>query len=190
MCSWIKIFKLTYCSVVKPQSSHSTDSPHRKEVLTYVYFSTSCQNCCIMSLTLLDEFKKPFWCVSSPVSMKLEKTTVSYDYDGEHFLIHYLDSDGQVRMELVWMEEQKQFVVISLVVYVSVSNVNKYFGRDYWTCCISGTSFEVFNHYTWILWLYFFNFFVATCTFKPGWHIDTLTFLRRLTASTPCASTH
>ncbi|KAG8009421.1 F-box only protein 15, partial [Nibea albiflora] len=67
------------------------------------------QNCCIMSLTLLDEFKRPFWCVSSPVSMTLEKTPVSYDYDGEHFLIHYQDSDGQVKMELVWMKEQKQF---------------------------------------------------------------------------------
>lgn len=89
------------------------------------------QNCCIMSLTLLDEFKKPFWCVSSPVSMELEKTPFSYDYDGEHFLIHYLDSDGQVKMKLVWMKEQKQFFLISLVVYVSVCKVNKHFSRDY-----------------------------------------------------------
>ncbi|XP_039983475.1 F-box only protein 15 [Xiphias gladius] len=72
------------------------------------------ENCCIMSLTLLDEFRKPFWCVSSPVSMEMEKTTVSYDYDGEHFLIHYLDSDGQVKMKLV--KEQ---------------NVNKHFSREY-----------------------------------------------------------
>lgn len=84
-----------------------------------------------MSLTLLDEFKKPFWCVSSPVSMELERTPVSYDYDGEHFLIHYLDSDGQVKMKLVWMEEQKQFFLIGLVVYVSVCKVNKHFSRDY-----------------------------------------------------------
>ncbi|XP_071341450.1 F-box only protein 15 [Trachinotus anak] len=89
------------------------------------------ENCCIMSLTLLDEFRKPFWCVSSPVSMELDKTSMSYDYDGEHFLIHYLDSDGQVKIKLVWMEEQQQFVVISLVIYVRVSNVNKHFGRDY-----------------------------------------------------------
>ncbi|XP_040921881.1 F-box only protein 15 [Toxotes jaculatrix] len=89
------------------------------------------ENCCIMSLTLLDEFRKPFWCVSSPVSMRLDKTHVSYDYDGEHFLIHYQDSDGQVKIKLEWMKEEKRFVVISLVVYVSVSNVNKQFGRDY-----------------------------------------------------------
>ncbi|XP_023272573.1 F-box only protein 15 [Seriola lalandi dorsalis] len=89
------------------------------------------ENCCIMSLTLLDEFRKPFWCVSSPVSMQLEKTAISYDYDGEHFLIHYLDSDGQVKMKLVWMKEKRQFVVISLVIYVSVFNINKHFSRDY-----------------------------------------------------------
>ncbi|XP_042366772.1 F-box only protein 15 [Plectropomus leopardus] len=89
------------------------------------------ENCCIMSLTLLDEFKKPFWCVGSPVSLELEKTSVFYDYDGEHFQIHYQDSDGQVKMKLVWMKEQKQFVVIGLVVCVTVSKVNEHFSRDY-----------------------------------------------------------
>ncbi|XP_074478193.1 F-box only protein 15 [Sebastes fasciatus] len=91
----------------------------------------SVKNCCIMNLTLLDEFRKPFWCVGSPVSMEPEKTPVSYDYNGEHFLIHYQDSDGQLEMELVWMKEQKQFVLISLVVYVTVGKVNQHFSRDY-----------------------------------------------------------
>ncbi|XP_063339554.1 F-box only protein 15 isoform X4 [Pelmatolapia mariae] len=89
------------------------------------------ENCCIMSLTLLDEFRKPFKCVTSPVSAELERTPVCYDYDGEHYLIHYQDSDVQVKMLLVWMNEQKQFILISLVVYVSVCYVNKYFSRDY-----------------------------------------------------------
>ncbi|KAM7390569.1 hypothetical protein PAMA_008642 [Pampus argenteus] len=53
------------------------------------------ENCCVMSLTLLDESKKPFWCVSSPVSIKPVKMPTSYDYDGEDLLIHYQDSDGQ-----------------------------------------------------------------------------------------------
>ncbi|KAM8823627.1 F-box only protein 15 isoform 2-T2 [Spinachia spinachia] len=89
------------------------------------------KNCCIMSLTLLDEFKTPFWCVGSPVSMEREKTPVSYDYDGKHFLIHYCDSDGQLKMKLVWMKEQKQLFVISLVAYVSVCKVNRHFNRNY-----------------------------------------------------------
>uniref|UniRef100_A0A3Q4FZZ8 F-box only protein 15-like n=1 Tax=Neolamprologus brichardi TaxID=32507 RepID=A0A3Q4FZZ8_NEOBR len=77
------------------------------------------------------EFRKPFKCVTSPVSAELERTPVCYDYDGEHYLIHYQDSDIQVKMRLVWMNEQKQFILISLVVYVSVCYVNKYFRRDY-----------------------------------------------------------
>ncbi|XP_039472944.1 F-box only protein 15 isoform X4 [Oreochromis aureus] len=89
------------------------------------------ENCCIMSLTLLDEFRKPFKCVTSPVSAELERTPVCYDYDSEHYLMHYQDSDIQVKMRLVWMNEQKQFILISLVVYVSVCYVNKYFSRDY-----------------------------------------------------------
>lgn len=84
-----------------------------------------------MSLTLLDEFRKPFKCVTSPVSAELKRTPACYDYDGEHYLIHYQDSDIQVKMRLVWMNEQKQFILISLVVYVSVCYVNKYFRRDY-----------------------------------------------------------
>lgn len=96
-----------------------------------------------MSLTLLDEFKTPFWCVASPVSMEREKNSVSYDYDGKHFLIHYRDSEGQVKMNLVWMKEQKQFFVISLVVSVSVCKVNKHFNRNYWTCSISWAGCKV-----------------------------------------------
>uniref|UniRef100_A0A673AR09 F-box domain-containing protein n=1 Tax=Sphaeramia orbicularis TaxID=375764 RepID=A0A673AR09_9TELE len=89
------------------------------------------KNCCIMSLTLLDEFEKPFWCVSSPVSMKIEKSDVSYDYDSEQFLIHYKDTDGQVKMDVVHMKEQRQFVLINLDVYVATCKVNNHFGRNY-----------------------------------------------------------
>ncbi|XP_029385518.1 F-box only protein 15 [Echeneis naucrates] len=106
--------------------SGSITLPWRCEVM-----QGTVENCCIMSLTLLDEFKKPFWCVSSPVSLELEKTSLSYDYDGEHFLIHYLDSDGQVKLKIGWIKEQQQSFVISLVIYVSVSKVNKHFGRHY-----------------------------------------------------------
>lgn len=84
-----------------------------------------------MNVTLLDEFSKPFWCVSSPVSMQPEKASVCYDRDGEHFLVHYRDSEGQVKMELVWIEEQKQVFLISLVVSVTVDKVNEHFNREY-----------------------------------------------------------
>lgn len=91
-----------------------------------------------MNLTLLDEFKKPFWCISSPVSMTQEKASVCYDYDGDHFLIHYGDSDGQVKMKLIRAKEQQQLFLVSLVVYVTVGKVNKHFGRHYESCSTAG----------------------------------------------------
>lgn len=83
-----------------------------------------------MSLTLLDEFDKPFWCASSPVSMAPGLRTVCYDYAGEHFLARYEDSGGKVEMQLVQTGEQK-FVLVSLVVFIPVGKVNRHFGRDY-----------------------------------------------------------
>ncbi|XP_028290569.1 F-box only protein 15 [Gouania willdenowi] len=90
------------------------------------------KNCCFMTLTLLDEHDIPFKSVSYPVSLKLEEAScVYYDYDGENYLIHYQDPDLQVQMVLVSTEGQKTFVVVSLVVYLSVSSVNQHFNRDY-----------------------------------------------------------
>lgn len=83
-----------------------------------------------MSLTLLDEFGKPFWCVSSPVSMAPGQAPVCYDYAGEHFLVQYEDTSGKVEMQLVLTGEQK-FVLVSLAVFVAVDKLNRHFGRDY-----------------------------------------------------------
>lgn len=61
-----------------------------------------------------------------------QKSSVCYDRDGEHFLIHHQDLDGQVKMELVRMEEpQQQVFLVSLIVCVTVDKINKHFGRNY-----------------------------------------------------------
>ncbi|XP_017261960.2 F-box only protein 15 [Kryptolebias marmoratus] len=94
----------------------------------------SVENCCIMSLTLLDEFCKPFKYVSSPISMELEGTPVScgyYDYDGETYLIYFQDSDIQMKMQLIRFRAERQFILVSLNVYVSVCYVNKHFRRNH-----------------------------------------------------------
>ncbi|XP_037616246.1 F-box only protein 15-like isoform X3 [Sebastes umbrosus] len=91
----------------------------------------SVENCCIMSLTLLDEFQKPFWCVSSSIFITRAKRRVSFDYDGEHFLMYFQNPEGRVKMMLVWLTEQKQFFLVSLAVYVPVFKVNKHFSRAY-----------------------------------------------------------
>lgn len=84
-----------------------------------------------MTLTLLDVFQKPFWCVSSPVSITMAKRPLSYDYSGEPYLMGYYSPDGQVKMQLVWLKEEKQFFLISLTLYISVSKVNLHFSREY-----------------------------------------------------------
>ncbi|XP_077410850.1 F-box only protein 15 isoform X2 [Vanacampus margaritifer] len=89
------------------------------------------KNRCIMTLTLLDEFKKPFWCVSSPVAMKHLEMPYSVFHAAEHFLVHYQDSEGQVLMTFVQMEQQKQFFLINLALYVTTCKVNKYFRKGY-----------------------------------------------------------
>lgn len=92
----------------------------------------SVKDCCMMTLTLLDEFRIPFWCVSSAVSLKAEQPECSdYDYDGEHLIIHYKDQDGQVKMNLVHNNEQKLYTVISLVIYITTSKINSHFGTHY-----------------------------------------------------------
>ncbi|KAK5850239.1 hypothetical protein PBY51_014505 [Eleginops maclovinus] len=87
------------------------------------------QSCCVLSVTLLDFCNGQFWCVGSAVALQLQETPVCYDYDGEHFLIHYRDSEGRVEIKLV--KEQRRFVVVSLAVYVAVGKVNKHFSTHY-----------------------------------------------------------
>ncbi|TKS90459.1 F-box only protein 15 [Collichthys lucidus] len=91
----------------------------------------SVENCCIVSLTLLDEIQKPFWCASSPVRVTMVKKTPSSDYSGEHFAMDYQNPEGRVKMSLVWLKEQKQFFLISLVIYVPVFKVNEHFSTEY-----------------------------------------------------------
>ncbi len=95
------------------------------------------QDCCMFNLTVWDEAKLPFWCVSAPVVMtKASQDTVSYDFDGGCFSILYQDSEGRVEMRLKQMEYKEQYFVVNLVIYIAVAKVNKHFGRDYWRLCV------------------------------------------------------
>lgn len=72
------------------------------------------ENCCIMTLTLLDEFQKPFWCISAPITVFMVKSE-SFNYSGNDFLMVYRSSEGRVKMKLIWLKEQQQFFLISLM---------------------------------------------------------------------------
>ncbi|KAJ8376593.1 hypothetical protein SKAU_G00071730 [Synaphobranchus kaupii] len=90
------------------------------------------QNCCMMTLTVLDEAQNPFCCVSTPITMTLsKKESLSYDYQGERFFMWHQDSEVKVKIELVWLAEQEQFFLTNLVIYIATAKVNKHFGRRY-----------------------------------------------------------
>uniref|UniRef100_A0A8C5S5H2 F-box protein 15 n=1 Tax=Laticauda laticaudata TaxID=8630 RepID=A0A8C5S5H2_LATLA len=90
------------------------------------------KSCFIMDLTLLDDSQKPFWCISAPVEMKLSvKTSTLYKSLGPCYCMNYKDSTGKVYMELIWMEETNEYLIVNLVIYLSTQKVNSRFGTNY-----------------------------------------------------------
>lgn len=109
-------------------SNHQTISGRLTAVISLV----SSQNCCVLTLTLLDDFQRPFWCVSSPVCIRMAAPGWrSSHYSGEHFRLEHRDPEGKVAMRLVWLTEEKQFFLIALSVYVPLAKVNQHFGTKY-----------------------------------------------------------
>ncbi|XP_076693178.1 F-box only protein 15 isoform X3 [Callospermophilus lateralis] len=90
------------------------------------------KSCSIVDITLLDEHRKPFWCLSSPVCMR----SAACPSDGPNFLgqtyyVDYMDTEGRVHAELVWIEETEEYFIVSLVLYLSVAKINHWFGTEY-----------------------------------------------------------
>nr|XP_020037893.1 F-box only protein 15 isoform X1 [Castor canadensis] len=90
------------------------------------------ESCSVVDVTLLDEHRKPFWCLSSPVCMR----PAACPSDGPNFLGHtyyvdYMDAEGRVHAELVWIEETEEYFIVSLVLYLSVAKINHWFGTKY-----------------------------------------------------------
>lgn len=84
-----------------------------------------------MTLTVLDEAQRPFWCASSPVKIQPAKhRLVDLDYEGEQFLLNYEDAEGKVKMTFVWMEEFQQYFLVQLNVIFPAAKVNKLFGGE------------------------------------------------------------
>lgn len=109
-------------------SNHQTICRHLTAVISLV----SWQNCCVLTLTLLDDFQRPFWCVSSPVCIRMAGRGSHLSvYSGEHFRLEHCDSEGKVEMRLVWLTEEKQFFLIALSVYIPLAKVNQHFGTKY-----------------------------------------------------------
>uniref|UniRef100_A0A4W3HVI5 F-box protein 15 n=1 Tax=Callorhinchus milii TaxID=7868 RepID=A0A4W3HVI5_CALMI len=114
----------------KKESQHSTISG--KLCLPWNTEFLSGKHCCFMDVTVLDEAEKPFWCVSSPVAVYESSTSATrYDYLGKSQTIDYSDSEGRVHMNLMWLEEERQYYLVNLVLYLSTEKVNSWFATKY-----------------------------------------------------------
>ncbi|EPY78606.1 hypothetical protein CB1_001033012 [Camelus ferus] len=47
------------------------------------------------------------------------------------YYVDYVDPEGRVHMELVWIEETEEYFIVSLVLYLSVAKINRWFGTKY-----------------------------------------------------------
>ncbi|XP_004640237.2 F-box only protein 15 [Octodon degus] len=95
-------------------------------------FGAFIESCSVMDVTLLDEHRKLFWCWSSAVHMR----PAACPSDGPHFLgqtyyVDYMDMEGKVHAELVWIEETEEYFIVNLVLYLSVAKINHWFGTKY-----------------------------------------------------------
>nr|KAF6471285.1 F-box protein 15 [Molossus molossus] len=89
-------------------------------------------SCAVMDLTLLDEYRKPFWCFSSPVCMRPSPSpSGGPHFAGETYCIEHKDAAGTVHVQLVWLEETEEYFIVSLVLYLSTARINRWFGTEY-----------------------------------------------------------
>ncbi|XP_026790487.3 F-box only protein 15 [Pangasianodon hypophthalmus] len=87
------------------------------------------KNCCVMTVSVLDEAQRPVWCISSSAALILNHSHVCESYDGEQFALRYDDSDGRLRMTLVWMQDLQLYFLISLHIWIRVEKVNARFHK-------------------------------------------------------------
>ncbi|XP_066518252.1 F-box only protein 15 isoform X2 [Hoplias malabaricus] len=80
------------------------------------------KDCCVMTVTVLDDGQKPLWCASSTVT--LMRCTES----DEEFTMLCKDKKGRVRLRFVWMQDMQQFFLTSLHLYISI---NQQLGSDF-----------------------------------------------------------
>ncbi|KAK7159038.1 hypothetical protein R3I94_005389 [Phoxinus phoxinus] len=93
-------------------------------------FQGDVERCCMMTLTVLDEAQRPFWCVSSPVRMSNKLRVLDLEHAGEQFGIVYEDVEGKVRMTFVWMEDLQQCFLVQLITAFPAAKVKRRFGGE------------------------------------------------------------
>ncbi|KAM6218043.1 F-box only protein 15 [Rhynchocyon petersi] len=95
-------------------------------------FEGCIKGCAIMDSTLLDDSGKPFWCFSSPVYMRPSRSPCgTCSFLGQQYCVDYEDGEGRAHADVVWIEETREYFIISLAFYLSVARINRWFGTQY-----------------------------------------------------------
>ncbi|XP_058270026.1 F-box only protein 15 [Hemibagrus wyckioides] len=88
------------------------------------------KNCCMMTVSVLDEAQRPVWCISSSAALFLRHSRVVCEtYDGEQLALSYDDTDGKLKMTLVWMQDLQLYFLIGLHIWISVEKMNTHFHK-------------------------------------------------------------
>ncbi|XP_062868743.1 F-box only protein 15-like isoform X1 [Trichomycterus rosablanca] len=88
------------------------------------------KNCCMMTVSVLDEAQRPVWCISSPAGLVLPFSHVtSESHDEEQFVLRYDDDDGKVRVKLMWMQDLQLYFLDGLHIWIRLTRVNAHYRR-------------------------------------------------------------
>ncbi|XP_027006620.2 F-box only protein 15 isoform X2 [Tachysurus fulvidraco] len=88
------------------------------------------KNCCVMTVSVLDEALRPVWCISSSAAvLPGHSRVVSETYNGEQLALRYDDPDGKLKMTLVWMQDLQLYFLVSLNIQIRVRKVNTRFHK-------------------------------------------------------------
>ncbi|KAG9264752.1 F-box only protein 15-like [Astyanax mexicanus] len=83
------------------------------------------KNCCMMTLTMLDEDQRPFWCVSSAVNFVMRAS------DPEQSALLYMDGEGRVWTNFMWMPDMQQYFLLGIHIRIPLKKLNQHFGSDF-----------------------------------------------------------
>lgn len=82
------------------------------------------QDCCVMTVSVLNEAQTPVWCISSCAALSPKHShVVCKTYDGEQFVLWYGDTDGKLKMTLVWMQDLQMYFLIGLHIWIHAKRV-------------------------------------------------------------------
>ncbi|XP_022092006.1 F-box only protein 15-like isoform X2 [Acanthaster planci] len=143
---WGQQFKNVHCSKTQKEERFARLVPIRPDVISdHSYaskkmqlpwksdlFKGIVQDFCILDVTMHDEFLKPFWCISCPVTVeKTHDSVVNYNYDGDPYVITHSGDKGSVNLYSIWDHSKEQYVITGVILDVSLDAINAWFSTNY-----------------------------------------------------------